>query len=1536
MDNLKAGEGSPYWYEWSVGLLYLIKMLNPDNHIRHVVLQSDDSQSLDDVVVTYENGVKEFIQVKHTRDKDKLSYSDMVEGGKKDSYMYKYSSEWKSMGMKNKVVLFTNREIGDRKYTPKNKWERPALSLFWKSIKSQAERLVGENTNINDIVVNDEWQEAWNAWKEHMNELNEKEQLLFIKNFDLVTGQDDLDEIIDFIAKELQSTFKTTHDKAVNLHQKLCYKLIWWATYVRTKKEIEKEDVMEALCLGGDNIKGEHVFPICEPFFPSRIKLIGDLENTVLNGKSRMIFLTGDPGCGKTNVISYLSCKPDSIVTLRFHVFKPIMPGDLYMSADSGISDPREFWGTLLIMLRRLFIGRLFEYKVPISIELIDSIDELRGEVLRLSSAWAEITGVPTVIAIDGIDHAVRSGNNNTFLKTLISPDAIPNNIRIVLAGQPVYQFSEYPDFLSDTDIVERVELTDIGISDLELLYDTNLSQMKFSEDDKKLVINYISDIAKGSTLSAVFAMQEATQYSSFSEFEAKSSVKNLYGGIQSYYEYIWKTAISQVGDIGHTKDMYLAAVFSTINKKVSAETMASIFGESITIIQWEDILQNLFPIIQYNELGYNVFHNDVRVFLSAHYKKANQLLPVISGKIAEFLMNRDSDKKIKHEIIFKLLKDAIKEEKYVDVFTCEYVMDAYLLKRNPLEVYQQMQDTLDVLPRIEDKKKIIKFSCAVTTMWKHDESLQWLATEYQYDFELPFALESERKPIIDNLITLSDFSVMFSDINMLIQKNEHTRAKHIFERWMCKRTIDNLVTYDQFDENHDRINSLLEIWGKYARMFRITPEEVHYKEELGEKIACFYKGWLKESLNYTGNDQLEYTLENVICHFKTDIEEFFQNILLSNRIDEIVLILTGNMKKSFSERNKLSACVWAMQNNRTDLCESWIQEIVDREFDYISDEWYENKNLMSTERDKEQFEILFELMYLLKHLTSKKLNVLKLNALEKCKFEKKSAEYFVANNLLIAIAQISYMENHITLKSVDKLDKSDFQALLRIILDDNYYKGCYRINPNLYRKKILSRVIDIVNKLPGSFNQALLSNLCDKAGTQCGIVLFEVYWKYLYTSGKGDLLKSFFDAWMDKDGKVWSEDLSERVYISEVLLEIANKLEWKERVQSANELLNARSISYVGRKDYSLFTPLYWFERVAKNQNEVWLTSGCLLMSISEYASKIGDNRAFVQVGGTVAEYAGRMGKASLLQFAKAVQKVKNEWVGLTFDGIISALERDFFTEEELLQIWTKTIQYYSINEYATQYDHSNTINKIYCADVHEAIKLCAIRLNYSELEENMRSIAPVEFEQKRLERSEHSCIIPGRWYENEYSGNVLQLIENTEQMNCDELFAYIERENRNSSNSWDWLKYFIQTAQKRDPQSILKYKPQMLRMLSERELKPLEYDGCNRLYEVLFPYLTDDEVVAVLERIISTYYSYRDAERLSTDFGLMTDLEYFSFDLFSRFDNEDCLWGLQEVLKMHCRWINGTEESDNIKIYQVSEQEPVSDWLEFFEKLE
>lgn len=1543
MSNLTAGTGDPYWYEWSVGLLYMVKMLNPDNGIKNVVLQSQDSQSLDDVVITYEDGMIEYIQVKNTRKDDKLTYSDMIEGKPKQSYLYKYSSEWKIMEGRNKgknrVVFFTNREMGNQKYTPKQEWERPSMKLFWKTIKDQVnslEKASNEDVDISKVVVKKEWKVAWDNWKNCMSDLNAKEQLLFLQNFEVLSNQEDLDEMIVSIANELEKKFKTTHEKAVNLHQKLCYQLMWWATSIGNKKEIEKEDVMEALSLYGDSVKGEHFFPICEPFFQSRIIFVADLENTILNGKSKVTFLTGDPGCGKTNIVSYLACKPDSIVTLRFHAFKPIIPGDLYVSADPGISDPMDFWGSLLIMLRKLFKGRLYEYDVPISIELIDSIDTLRNEVLRLASAWADITGRPTVIAVDGIDHAARSGNTNTFLRTLPLPETVPENVRFILAGQPTHQFSEYPDFLSDTDRIEEIQVPNIEKSDLELLYEKNNSLMKYAEHEKVLVINYIAEIAKGNTLSGVFAMQEATKYSSFSDFEQNSNVKKLSSGIQSYYEYIWKTATRQAGDIGYTIDMYLAATFSIINRRVSAQTMADIYGEEISVWQWEDILQNLFPIVTYDALGYSVFHNDVRLFLTAHYKKAKQLLTTISGKIANYLMNEDFDEKVKHEVIFKLLKEARQEEKYVDVFTCKYVMKAYLLKRDLRELRQQMLDTLAILPRIEDKRKIVKFSCAVTTMQQHGESLRWLDREYQSDIELPFALDSEKKPVVEGFFSVDDFKEIFSNIDILILKNEIDRAKHIFLRWMDKRIPGDIISCMGKNNDEDAIKELLETWGKYARKFRIAPEKKYYEEISAKNAdAYFYSGWLKEAVNYSGKEQLKYTLENGSYYFNADIEDFLQQVIKRGLMEEMEFILNGKMRTTFSERNKISVCAWAVRNCRIDLCEEWLNELNDKKFEYISEKWYKQK-YTEVENKRDRFKIITDIMYILTYVSKDKFDELRTKALEKCEFRNDRSDNIVAGNLLVAVNQIAYMEQCVLFGCVQKVKMEDFEALLDIILDDRYYNGCFNIDTIFFRKKVLESIIRIIDGLPHIFQESLEKSLCVKADTCSGIALLETYWRYLVARGKGDYVELFFDTWMNSGGKIWEEELSERDYISDILLKIAKAMGWEERIKKAAELINARSIGYVGRKDYSLFNPLQWFERISKEKNEIWKELGILLMNISEYASRIGDNRAFVQIGNAVSTAAANMSVDSFFQFAQMVKFVKEDWSEVVFDGVISALENGFFTEGELIQLWEKTAKYFTISEQAKPYDSQNTRHKIYCADVHKALSLCIHRLRYPELEERMEQLAPREYAQRRLERSEHGCIIPSRWYELEYYDNMKPFLESVRGMDCDEIFEHIKKKYGQSDFSWDYIEYFIQTAERLDSHSIARHKEEIMDMLKKRKAEQLDYDGVNRLYNVLFPYLTEAEVTEVLVGILTVYRHHRDEGWASADYGLMTDMENFAFAIFSRYNVEDNIWALQEILKMHCMWLNGTETLEIENIYKVGMEEHINGWSDFWKRLE
>ena len=92
--NNLAGIGDPYWYEWSVGLLYALDMLNPDNNIKSVVLQASNLQGLDDVIINFNNGESECVQIKHTRENDSLTFSDLIRAEKGVSYLSQLSADW--------------------------------------------------------------------------------------------------------------------------------------------------------------------------------------------------------------------------------------------------------------------------------------------------------------------------------------------------------------------------------------------------------------------------------------------------------------------------------------------------------------------------------------------------------------------------------------------------------------------------------------------------------------------------------------------------------------------------------------------------------------------------------------------------------------------------------------------------------------------------------------------------------------------------------------------------------------------------------------------------------------------------------------------------------------------------------------------------------------------------------------------------------------------------------------------------------------------------------------------------------------------------------------------------------------------------------------------------------------------------------------------------------------------------------------------------------------------------------------------------
>lgn len=747
--NTTAGMADPYWYEWSVGLLYALDMLIQDNNIKHVVFQTRKLQGLDDVVIHYNNDETDCIQIKHTRENASLTFSDMIQrSDESDSYVRHFCSDWKraqKLGVKScKAVLFTNRNIGSRKYTVNDsdggQYERPPLEKFWSHIRNELQSAV----YISDIKMGEEWETSWELWLSEMDVLNDQEKLSFLKNFEIKANQEDLNQIIDNVALKISKYFKVSSRVAVQLHKSLCYALMTWATSLRQREEVTKEDLLEALSLSSDNLQGVHDIPTKEPFFSSRYTFADELEEVLRSRQIPVVFLTGEPGAGKTNIVSHLANKVDSVITIRFHTFKPLSAEELYLPADKGVSDPKALWGDLLIELRELLRGKLSKYCVPISNELLPTVEELRSEVLRLSKALAIESGVTTVIAIDGIDHAARAGDKVTFLSTLVPPEGVPEKVCFLIAGQPIHEYNQYPDWLADKDKVLEVSVPRVNEQDIkQLYYDAGVN---ISKEYSDIAIKLIHDAVAGNTLSALFAIYEAKLCSTVEELDEHLRNKKLSSGITAYYEYIWKSAIENIPGEFFYVDTVLAGIFSLLNKKVDPKIMVDICGDiGITEMAWKRVMQKLYPVVVNNEGYFGVFHNDVRIYLERYIRKDVSTFIDVASRIADYLILKSDDAISRHELIFQLLKYSNREYDYINVFTKEYVIEALSIARPMDEIIEQLKLTLKSNGIINNMNKVVSLSCAVATLHQFQQSLQWSNKQYHAKVDLPTALFSEK-----------------------------------------------------------------------------------------------------------------------------------------------------------------------------------------------------------------------------------------------------------------------------------------------------------------------------------------------------------------------------------------------------------------------------------------------------------------------------------------------------------------------------------------------------------------------------------------------------------------------------------------------------------------------------------------------------------------------------------------------------------------------------------------------------------------------
>lgn len=380
-----SGIGTPYWFEWEIGILECLNMLQ-DSSIESVVLQSTDFQALDDVVVNYIDKSILNIQVKHTDVDKNFTYSFLSSSAK--SLLNELSLEWKNN--KNDynfrgIQIVTNKKWGTQKTDGKCSMDE-FISKVFPHLQDDYNYMSTDSYEQNAI----EW------YRKNLEiKLNQQEAACFTKIFSF-RKESCLADVEEKIRLKIGEILGTDNSDAIEFClNNLLAKLNIWATSQREKQEITRENVYGALCYTDPDIPSYEISPE-KPILPSRLRFAETFIDSIKKNSNHIILLEGLPGCGKTNFVSYLAQMNESIVDFRFYTYLPVNKVDGSYSDDEGFYLGNILWRSILVQLKKKFEEKnlLSVVNFPLIYQFM-SVSEMRKTVIHFLPEYAKCIGRP-------------------------------------------------------------------------------------------------------------------------------------------------------------------------------------------------------------------------------------------------------------------------------------------------------------------------------------------------------------------------------------------------------------------------------------------------------------------------------------------------------------------------------------------------------------------------------------------------------------------------------------------------------------------------------------------------------------------------------------------------------------------------------------------------------------------------------------------------------------------------------------------------------------------------------------------------------------------------------------------------------------------------------------------------------------------------------------------------------------------------------------------------------------------------------------
>lgn len=1519
--NLSAGDGTPYWYEWYVGLKYVIELISPNSDIKSVTFQSSESQKLDDVVILYKNEVKECIQVKNTREDNKLGFEAFIK-----DYLPQFAQEWRDLKTKHgksvHVQLYSNKSASGKWYGNKNTeiYKRPQLDKFWEYIQEASK----EAKSIADIEMRetDNWEKAWEKCIHSLDGLINSEEdlrLEFIKSFDIRLGQGNLFPLEDEIITLISCKYNIDINQSRKVFDSLVAELPKWTTKDgkrNNSEEVTHESVIKALFIRGNEKYSEHNIPVIADFFESRKGFANDLTKGLKETHKKAVFLTGEPNAGKTTIVSYMYNGYANIIDFRFYAFRPLVPGSPYIGADKGNSSHRGLWGDLFIQVFDFICNKFNDYSRFKIIPYIDWMDDikLQTETLRILGELANELKRKIIVAIDGIDHAARSKDGDNFLRKFCGPESIPEDVCFLIAGQPINAYiDEYPAWFKNQDYVDYYEVPKIIREDISQLYEASIINKTCF--DKGLVIDLIQKISQGNTLSAVLAIREAESCLNIKELEEKLIIRKLNDGVDHYYEAIWSHCIGNINvPVKESIEIKLACILSFSISKITSDILSGMFSElSFSEEDWKFILRKLAPLICEYDDGFVIDINDVRVFLK---KKINSIYNKEAVSNVKVALSKYYLKAIKyiaerHEVVYELLKDTNCGCILAENFNVEFMMEALIIKQPLNDIRKQLEFTIKSAITVQRWDLIVNVFCAIRTFEQFEKTMTWNDETYKENKRPRYLYKSEILNSVEIEYTATVLTEIIKDALNLYRLNEITRSKAVIVNhfksiditYIAKLFIGNGNTNLLLNDSKQR---LIADFGRICRYcefpLKVNKDILNLDENEYSFLELYLKGWFEASTDF-GNIDIEKTVpENFIIPTGEVFFRFLEALAKENYWSYLFNLIDSIFIENFNKPIILQIGAWYIQHCRFEQLKTIQDIIAKKNFEYLRDVKWETE--YPTEYKLKAYCNLF---FILGYNKDECLNID--NVLDEFYIPLEHSEKTLLRFILKTNYKIGYYFN---VDSDRKSFEPEYKLLLETLLNwKNRYTN--HISISEFIKDILLKTISLGeayedNKFQGItfeiFKNMVISFNHDGLWDYS---LSPILIPFLHDRGERKTLVAYLRNVSSTEGQLWRLSVDERRYIIKDIFKCC------KNISMDNQYLNLIkewdqwfSVGYSGHKEYILFDLLEWLTLLFKHDFQKWKLYFSRVMEITKIVNKFADNRIGIEFDVLFSRAAVKESISCVGDILNSRNISKKDKI-YVLSGLFKELLEDGSIElEDTVVLWCFLYENLYGDSYTDKEEISNLKEYIidYFKENNYPNEMLDRYLHIDEVKDYHVYSKTLEKKQKVIPENYQDCII------------------------------YIEKLFDSGEIIWEECCSFIKLLKNNRPKNTNEYINRIINLLVKRK-NTYEWrgDGVYDVYKAVFPFIDEDAEWILLEKNIENLNNEKSIPRWAYLIGDVLQNICLLHAESSSIEEIEIV--VKAIIDMHIRFLSGNYRFIYLRDNILTKSNNVETWADLIKEL-